>query len=73
MISNQSSVAYIAQGKSDSVNSIDVNRYHEIIGHCGFDGLKKTATIHGLRFKGELKLCEDCAVAKTRQTNVNQD
>ena len=35
--------------------------------------MKKTARIHCLRLKGELKVCEDCAVAKARQKNVNQD
>jgi hypothetical protein len=40
-----------------------------MIGHCGLDCLKKTATIHGLRLKRELKVCEDRAVAKVRQKN----
>ena len=44
-----------------------------MIGHCGTDRLKRTATIHGLKLKGELKICEDCAVAKARQKNINQD
>ena len=44
-----------------------------MIGHCGFDCLKRTVAIHGLRLKGDLKECEDCAVAKARQKNVNQD
>jgi hypothetical protein len=42
----------------------------EMIGHCGTDGLKRTAAIHGLRLKGDLKVCEDGAVAKARH---NQD
>jgi hypothetical protein len=41
--------------------------------HCGTDGLKRTATIHILKLKGELKVCEDCALAKVRQKNLNQD
>lgn len=40
---------------------------------CGFDCLKKTGDIHGLRLKGVLKVCEDCAVAKARQQKVAQD
>jgi hypothetical protein len=44
-----------------------------MMGHCGTDRLKKTATIHSLKLKGELKFCEDCAVAKGRQKNVIQD
>jgi hypothetical protein len=32
-----------------------------------------TANIHALKMKGELTVCEDCAVAKVRQRNVNKD
>jgi hypothetical protein len=42
-----------------------------MIGHFGVDRLKKTANIHGLKLKGEFMVCEDCAVAKARQRNVN--
>ena len=73
MVCKESSVAYTAQGKTESINSIDINKFHEMIGHCGSDRLKRTAAIHGLRLKGDLKICEDCAVAKARQKNVNQD
>ena len=70
MVSYKSSVVHVAQGNSDSVKDIDINKFHEVIGNCVFDRLKKTARIHCLRLKGELKVCEDCAVAKARQKNV---
>ena len=73
MIGNESPVAYVAQSNFTSLNAIDINKFHEMIGHCGTDHLKRTATIHNLKLKGELKACEDCAVAKTRQKNINQD
>jgi hypothetical protein len=44
-----------------------------MIGLCDVDRLKKTANIHDLKLKGEIKFCEDCAVTKVRQRNVNQD
>jgi hypothetical protein len=44
-----------------------------MIGHCGVDRLKKTANIHGLKLKGEFKVCKDCVLAKVRQRNVNKD
>jgi hypothetical protein len=44
-----------------------------MIGHCDVDRLKKTANIHGLKLKEELKVCEDCELAKARQRNVNKD
>jgi hypothetical protein len=73
MIGNESPVAYVAQNNFSSVNAIDINKFHKMIGHCGTDRLKRTATIHNLKLKGELKVCEDCALAKARQKNVNQD
>jgi hypothetical protein len=48
-------------------------KFHEMIGHCGVNSLKKTAYIHGLKLKGEVNECEDCALANTKQRNVNQD
>jgi hypothetical protein len=44
-----------------------------MIRHCGVDRLKKITNIHVLKLKGEFKVCEDCAVAKSRHINVNQD
>jgi hypothetical protein len=65
--------AYIAQNKLDSGKSVDVNKFHEMIGHCGLDCLKKTAQVHGLKLKGDFKVFEDCAVAKARQKNLKKD
>jgi hypothetical protein len=73
MIGNEFSVAYLAQSNLSLFNAIDINKFHEMIGHCGTDRLKKTATIHSLKLKGELKVCEDCAVAKARQKHVNHN
>jgi hypothetical protein len=67
------SVAYTAKGILTTIKEIDVNKFHEMIGHCGVDRLKKTANIHGLKLKGEFKICEDFAVSKARQRNVNID
>ena len=36
------------------------------------DRLQKTAKIHGLKLKGDFEVCEDCAIAKARQKNVNK-
>jgi hypothetical protein len=65
------SVAYLAKGSLTSIKKIDVNTFHKMIGHCDVDRLKKTA--HGLKLKGEFKFCEDCALAESRQRNVNKD
>jgi hypothetical protein len=68
-----SPTAYVAQNKLDSGKSVNVNKFHEIIGHCGLDRSKKTAQVHGLKLKGDFKVCEDCSVAKARQKNLNKD
>jgi hypothetical protein len=73
MVSLESSSAYVAQNKLDSCKSIDVNKFHEMIGHCGLDSLKKTAQVHGLKLKGDFKVCKDCADAKARQKKLNKD
>jgi hypothetical protein len=73
MISLDSPTAYTAQNKMDSNKSIDVNKFHEIIGHCGLDCLKKTAHIFGLKLKGDFEVCSDYAIAKARQKNVSKD
>jgi hypothetical protein len=67
------SVAYLAKCSLTAIKEIDVNKFHEMIGNCGVDRLKKTSNIHGLKLKGEFKVCEDCAVAKARQRNVKKD
>jgi hypothetical protein len=73
MISLDSSTAYIAQNKMDSNKSIDVNKFHERIGHCSLDCLKKTAQIFGLKLKGDFEVSSDCAIAKARQKKVGKD
>jgi hypothetical protein len=66
------SVAYLAKGSLTAIKKFDVNKFHEMIGHCGVECLKKTANIHGLKLKGEFKVCEEYAVAKARQRSVNK-
>jgi hypothetical protein len=67
------SVAYLAKVNSTKIKEIDLNKFHEMIGHCGVDRLQKTANIHSLKLKGEFKVFEDCPLAKARQRNVNKD
>jgi hypothetical protein len=73
MTTNDPSVTYLAKRILTVIKEIDVNKFHEMIGHCGVDRLKKTTNIHGSKLKGEFKVCEDCAVSKARQSNVNKD
>jgi hypothetical protein len=60
MTSYDPSVAYLAKFRLTAIKEIDVNNFHEMIGHSGIDRLKKTAIIHGLKLKGKFKVYEDC-------------
>jgi hypothetical protein len=73
MTTHDPPVVYIAKGSLTAIQESDVNKFHEMIWHCGVDRLKKTANIHDLKLKGEFKVCEDCALAKVRQRNVNKE
>jgi hypothetical protein len=56
MVHLDSPTAYIAQNKLDSGKSVNVNKFHEIMGNCGLDRLKKTAQVQGLKLKGDFKV-----------------
>jgi hypothetical protein len=66
------SVSYIAKVSLTAIKEIDVNKFHEMIVHFGVDHLNKTANIHGLKLKGEFKVCEECALDKARQRNIKK-
>ena len=70
---NTPPVAYSATKSSITSKGIKINTFHEMLGHCGLDRLQKTASIHDLKLTGNFKVCEDCAVAKARQKNLNKD
>jgi predicted phosphatase len=57
IVSLEPPTAYVTQNKLDSGKGINVNKFHEMIGHCGVDRLKKTAQVHGLKLKGDFKVC----------------
>jgi hypothetical protein len=56
MVSLDSPTAYVAQNKTDSSKVINLNKFHEMIGHCVLNCLKKTAQVHGLTLKGNFKV-----------------
>ena len=70
---NNSSVAYNSISDPVSKKNVDINLFHKMLGHCGSDRLEKTAKIHDFKLHGEFKTCEECAIAKARQKNLNKD
>jgi hypothetical protein len=52
--------------------SLDINHLHNIFGHCGLETLKSTSKMYGLKHSENFETCEESAVAKARQKNVNK-
>ena len=57
----------------DAGKSININQYHELLGHVGTEKLKNTANKIDLKLTGKFIKCEDCALSKARQKNLNKD
>jgi hypothetical protein len=53
--------------------SFNVNHLHRIFGHCGHETLKNTIKMYGFNLSGVLETCEECAIAKPQQKNVNKN
>jgi hypothetical protein len=53
--------------------SLDINHPHKVFGHCGLETLKCTSKMYGLKHSGNFETCEECAVAKARQKNVDKN
>jgi hypothetical protein len=43
---------------------INVNKFHEMMGHSGTKKLQKTANILGFKLIGNIEVCQDCALAR---------
>jgi len=63
----------ITQLNLDVEKSININRYHELLGHVGIKALKNTANKMDLNLTGKFTRCEDCALSKVRRKNLNKD
>ena len=63
----------ISQLNLESGKAININRYHELLGHVGIEALKNTANKMDLKLTGKFIKCEDCALSKVRQKNLNKD
>jgi hypothetical protein len=50
-----------------------IDEFRKMLRHCGSDGLEKTSKIHNLKLNGEFKTCEQCAITKAKQKNLNKD
>ena len=58
------------QPKNGNMKTENVNTLHEIFGHVREDATRLTAEYYGIKLRGTLDPCEDCARAKARQRNL---
>ena len=49
---------------------VDINLYHNMIGHPSQEITKQTARKYKIEVKGDLKTCEHCAISKAKQKAV---
>lgn len=53
--------------RNNSTSKIDINLYHNMLGHVGNHLLQKTALRFGINLTGSKSNCFDCAEAKSKQ------
>jgi hypothetical protein len=51
----------------------DINHLHKLFGHCGREILNKMIKMYGFKSSGSFDTCEQCAIAKAQQKNVNKN
>jgi hypothetical protein len=51
----------------------DINHLHQLFGHCGQAIIKNTIKVYAFKSSGSFDTCEQCAIAKARQKNVNKN
>jgi hypothetical protein len=51
----------------------DINHLNKLFGHCGQEILNKTIKMYGFKSSGSFDTCEQCAISKARQKNVNKN
>ena len=67
MMSRTVDMANVASAPFTRGKTIDIKVMHEALGHPSVDTTKRTAAFYGLKLKGELDPCIDCAEGKSRQ------
>jgi hypothetical protein len=53
-------------------SKVDINVFHNIMGHANIDAVRKTASYYGIKLTGTFQKCENCAMAKIRTMPVKK-
>jgi hypothetical protein len=51
----------------------DINHLYKLFGYCGHEILNNTVKMYGFKYFGNLQACEQCAIGKAPQKNVNKN
>ena len=52
--------------------SIEINKIHKILCHCGESQLKLIARTYNINVFGKLEACEACVISKAKQKRTNR-
>jgi histone deacetylase 1/2 len=70
---NETVRAGIATIALERGKTIDVHALHNMLGHPSEDTTRKTAAFYGWVVTGTFSTCVDCAIAKSKQRNVQRE
>jgi hypothetical protein len=62
-----------ANASISTKRSYDINHLQRVFGHCGQEILKNKIKMYGFKSSGNFDKCEQCAIAKAQQKNVNKN
>ena len=63
-------ICQVNENKSASWN---INMAHKMLGHLSKEATMATAKFYGVKIHGNYETCEECALAKARQKNLNKE
>ena len=64
----------VAGANAELTKSMSIDKAHRLLGHADEETTRAMASALGWHIRiGKMKPCEDCAIAKAKQKNVNKD
>ncbi len=49
---------------------MNINKLHNMLGHCGEETTRKTAAFYGWLLTGKFEVCDHCITAKAKQASI---
>ena len=54
------------------VKQMNVNKFHQLLGHASIETTKRTASNMNIKLVGKVVACSDCVLAKIRKKNIKK-